>query len=103
LSHDDCTKISLKLMAFPRLWSVCDLADLGPAGVFGRPGRPGLLCLVGEVDDGFGTVVPAPWDVEAVQVHAADPPVDPVEGAAERPGGSRRSSGFGPAAIRSIR
>ena len=36
------------------------------------------LCLLGEADDGFGTVVPAPWDVGAVQVHAADPPVDAV-------------------------
>src|SRR6202042_3552037 len=43
-------------------------------------GRPGLLYLVGEVGDGFGTVVPAPGDTVALQVHAADPPVDAVEG-----------------------
>jgi hypothetical protein len=40
----------------------------------------GLLRLGGEVDDGFGAVVPAPRHVVAVQVHAADPPVDAVEG-----------------------
>src|SRR5580698_7808717 len=39
-----------------------------------------LLCLVGEVDDGFGAVVPAPRHLVAVEVHAADPPVDAVEG-----------------------
>ena len=40
----------------------------------------GLLCLAGEMDDGFGAVVPAPWHLVAAEVHAADPPVDAVEG-----------------------
>jgi hypothetical protein len=32
------------------------------------------------VDDGFCAVVPPPRHVVAMQVHAADPPVDAVEG-----------------------
>jgi hypothetical protein len=40
----------------------------------------GLLGLAREVDDGFGAVVPAPWHVVALQVYAADPPVDAAEG-----------------------
>src|SRR5579859_4798687 len=43
------------------------------------PGPRGLG-LGGEVDEGFGAVVPAPRDVVALQVHAADPAVDAVEG-----------------------
>jgi hypothetical protein len=39
-----------------------------------------LLCLADEADDGFGAVVPAPRDVVTLKVHAADPPVDAVEG-----------------------
>src|SRR5436309_2372508 len=34
----------------------------------------------GDVDDGFGAVIPAPRHMMALQVHAADPSVDAVEG-----------------------
>src|SRR5262249_57032727 len=44
------------------------------------PGQPFASCVAGDTDDGFGAVVPAPRHVVALQVHAADPPVDAVEG-----------------------